>query len=291
MNNLSRYQGDLDNLVQLGHVMLDNIKSPSTDKPKEARYQGWIDVPTGNAGDPEVLNDEPRDTAPWVHPESGESIIAHYQDWYTESRELIKQLLPSRQEEFEELYKGNKPGRIFDATHFGIQHWLLGMKVQNGALVPKGDTEEHGETELATEKLQTQLGILNSIKRRFQSSLFDMRQMVQADVFDSELDAADNLAKNGFTRAAGSLAGVVLEKHLGQVANNHSVTIKKNNPTISDFNDALKDNGTLDIPAWRQIQRLGDIRNLCSHDKGREPTKDDVSELIAGIEKFTKTLF
>ena len=62
-------------------------------------------------------------------------------------------------------------------------------------------------------------------------------------------------------------------------------------PTISDFNDALKDNGTLDTPTWRQIQRLGDIRNLCSHSKEREPTKDEVSELIAGVEKFTKTLF
>ena len=26
-------------------------------------------------------------------------------------------------------------------------------------------------------------------------------------------------------------------------------------PTISDFNDALKDNGTLDIPTWRQKSR------------------------------------
>ena len=30
---------------------------------------------------------------------------------------------------------------------------------------------------------------------------------------------------------------------------------------------------------------------LGSADKGREPTKDDASELIAGIEKYTKTLF
>ena len=120
---------------------------------------------------------------------------------------------------------------------------------------------------------------------------FDLHQMVQADIFDSELEAATGLAKNGFTRAAGSLAGVVLERHLGQVTANHSISIKKRNPTMSDFNHALKDSGTLDTPTWRQIQRLGDIRNLCSHDKEREPTKEEVDELIAGVEKFTKTLF
>ena len=44
--------------------------------------------------------------------------------------------------------------------------------------------------------------------------MFDIRQLVQADLFDSELDAADELGKKKFTRAAGALAGVVLERHL-----------------------------------------------------------------------------
>ena len=47
----------------------------------------------------------------------------------------------------------------------------------------------------------------------------------------------------------------------------------------------------LDIPSWRQIQRLGDIRNLCVHKKERDPTNDEVEELINGVEKYTKTLF
>ena len=136
-----------------------------------------------------------------------------------------------------------------------------------------------------------QLAILESVQARFESSLFDIRQLVQADLFDSELDAARELARRGFLRASGAVAGVVLEKHLGQVAANHGITTRKKNPTIGDFNDLLKDGGVLDIPSWRQVQRLGDVRNLCDHNKEREPTKDEVEELIDGVEKYTKTLF
>jgi hypothetical protein len=34
---------------------------------------------------------------------------------------------------------------------------------------------------------------------------------------------------------------------------------------------------------------LGDIRNLCGHDKHREPTADEVEELIEGTERILKT--
>lgn len=67
--------------------------------------------------------------------------------------------------------------------------------------------------------------------------------------------------------------------------------VRKKDPAINDFNQPLKDAGVLDVPAWRQIQRLGDIRNLCDHNKHREPTKDEVIELIDGVDKISKTLF
>jgi uncharacterized protein (UPF0332 family) len=69
------------------------------------------------------------------------------------------------------------------------------------------------------------------------------------------------------------------------------LSIKKKNPTISTFNDALKDSNVIDIPQWRFVQRLGDLRNLCDHDGDREPSKEEVTELIDGVEKLTKTVF
>jgi hypothetical protein len=129
------------------------------------------------------------------------------------------------------------------------------------------------------------------VKARFESSLFDIRQLVQADLFDSELEAADELVKQKFVRAAGALAGVVLERHLAQVCDNHGIKVRKKAPGIADFNNALKSAGVFDVPQWRFNQHLADIRNLCDHDKRVEPTAEQVRDLVAGVAKVTKTLF
>jgi hypothetical protein len=113
---------------------------------------------------------------------------------------------------------------------------------------------------------------------------------VQADLLDSELDEADELAKNKFTRAAGALAGVVLEKHLAQVCDDHAIKVTKKAPGISDFNDLLKAANVIDVTTWRSIQHLGDIRNLCDHSKATEPTVEQVNDLVAGVKKISKTL-
>lgn len=92
-------------------------------------------------------------------------------------------------------------------------------------------------------------------------------------------------------RAAGALAGVILERHLQRVAINHEIKISKKNPTISDLNDPLKVDGIYDIPTWRKIQLMADIRNLCSHQKDSEPNKEQVVELIEGVSTIIKSVF
>jgi len=36
---------------------------------------------------------------------------------------------------------------------------------------------------------------------------------------------------------------------------------------------------------------LADLRNLCNHDKKREPEKEEIEDLIDGAEKIMKTIF
>ena len=96
------------------------------------------------------------------------------------------------------------------------------------------------------------------------------------------------LIRNKFIRAGGAVAGVVLEKHLAVVCDNHNLKLIKKYPTINDFNELLKDNNVIDIPQWRFIQHLGDLRNLCDHNKSKEPSPQDVTDLVDGVKRNIK---
>lgn len=52
---------------------------------------------------------------------------AQYQRWYSESLEVVRQLLPARQREFESLYKGEGRRKQIQADTYTIQDWLLGV--------------------------------------------------------------------------------------------------------------------------------------------------------------------
>ncbi len=208
-----------------------------------------------------------------------------YQAWYSEAKALVRQLLPDRLSDFTRYYEKPRSRREITYARYVIEDYLEGLTVTRS-----WDNKVVGP-DAAIPRFKQQLSIVQGIRDRFRSSLFDIRQMAQADLFDSELDAAKELAKNRFTRAAGAVAGVVLERHLKEVCGNHQVTVRKRNPQISDMNDALKSAAVLDTPQWRSIQQLGDLRNLCAHDKESEPTQDQIDDLLAGVAKVTKTIF
>lgn len=73
--------------------------------------------------------------------------------------------------------------------------------------------------------------------------------------------------KYRFWRAAGAVARVEVERHLSQIVSTRAISISKKNPTIGDFNEALKAADVRDLPQWRYIQHLADLRNLCDHAK------------------------
>jgi hypothetical protein len=210
-----------------------------------------------------------------------------YQAWYSEAKVLIKLLLPDRLADFVRHYEKPKPRKDITFENYRIEDALQGLVVTR---VRGVDRETLANMSAAIPHMRQQLQIVKAVKARFQSSLFDIRQLVMADLFDSELEAAAELAKKKFLRAAGAIAGVVLEKHLHQVCDNHSIVVSKKDAGISHLNDLLKGDGVIDVPQWRAIQYLGDLRNVCDHPK-QEPTHQQITELIEGVTKVTKTLF
>ena len=206
-----------------------------------------------------------------------------YEAWYSECLAVLKQLLPDRLDAFVRQYERPRNRKNTDYESYVIEDYMLGLRVTYG-----GDVK--ASPSAAINKLQNQTAILAAAEARFKSSLFEMRQLVQADLFDSEIASARELHKNKFYRAAGAVAGVVLEKHLAQVCGDHNIKIAKKNPGIGDFNEALKAAATIDVPQWRHISMLGDIRNICDHNKQKEPTEAQVTDLIDGTEKVLKTI-
>jgi hypothetical protein len=266
--NLDRYKKDLDSLLHRGeqlHMALQRQCLPAEFDKVAKKELG------DNAKD--VLKNLP-------------SFNESYQSWYSEAKILIKQLLPDRLADFVRHYEKPKPRKAITYESYRIEDCLQGLTVTRG-----WDREKVVGLDAAIPHFRQQLAILMSVKARFESSLFDIRQLAQADLFDSELEAAVELAQQRFLRAAGAVAGVVLERHLLQVCSNHGTKLRKKSPGIADLNNALKAAGVVDIPQWRFIQHLADIRNLCDHDKNVEPTPDQVNDLVSGVTKVTKTLF
>ena len=207
-----------------------------------------------------------------------------YQSWYSESLATIKQILPDRIDDFSSYYQYPRVRKDITYENYMIRDYLQGLEVKRGDRVIAGKSA-------AIPEFDQQLNIVKAAKELLDSTLIDLTSILQADLFDSEIESARGLAKAGFRRAAGAMCGVVIEKHLGHVCDRHGINIRKKRPTISDFYDKLKAENIIDIPQWRLIQRLGDIRNICDHAGEREPSAEEVDDLISGTDKVLKTIF
>lgn len=207
-----------------------------------------------------------------------------YQRWYTKAIKAIASLAPDRHAEFRGYYEIDPKRKSLGYGTYVIQDYLKNV-VPNSFHHPEFDSRAQ-----ALMGFFNQLTILKSIENRVDSVLADIEGELYAEIQDSEIFVARQLAKIS-VRAAGALIGVMIEGHLQKVANAHGVKLSKKNPTISDLNDPLKAASVIDIPTWRKISFLADLRNLCSHKKDSEPTKEQVEELIQGAEWLTKNVF
>ncbi|MDE2484776.1 MAG: hypothetical protein KGL32_05940 [candidate division NC10 bacterium] len=207
-----------------------------------------------------------------------------YQRWYSKALKAVAALAPDRHAEFRGYYEIDPKRKSLGYGTYVIQDYLKGV-VPNKFQYPDFDTRNQVLTGFFN-----QLTILKSIEERIDSVLADIEGELYAEIQDNEIAVARQLSKIS-VRAAGALVGVVIEGHLQKVAIAHGVKVTKKNPTIADLNDPLKAAGVVDVPTWRKIGFLADLRNLCSHKKDLEPSKEQVEEIIQGAEWLTKNVF
>lgn len=257
MNKFQTYKKDLDRLIERGEILHISMRVSILPEEKEKLL-------AGTRFDEEDLV----------------LFLARYEPWYSEAHSLVKIILPNRLHDFEELYRSSKNRSKIEPSNYTVSDFLRNVRSNFGA----GPLN-------AFPVFTQQLSIVKALPDVFKSSLFDVKNLVQADLLDGELHSAEELVKNGYYRAAGVVAGVVLEAHLKGVCDRHSISLRKKNPSISDFNEALKAESVIEVPEWRRIQLLGDLRNKCGHKQATDPSKDNVEILISGVSAITKTIF
>jgi hypothetical protein len=215
-------------------------------------------------------------------PKSKNSSIVHedYHTWFTSVSSMLKGFAPELYNEFIEHYYIDKKRKNVIWTTYKIQDWLMGT----------GSFGTWERNDAFFTRLQEQLLILKPAVNSFDHLASSIGDVMQAELFDSEIDAANDLLKKKHLRAAGIITGVVLEGHLKAICAKHNIKLKKK-ATIANLNDALKKEEVIDVPTWRHIQLLGDIRNLCGHKKERPPKEGEIEDIISGTKKIISTVF
>ena len=149
--NLSRYRADLEKLLKASSAML-------------------LDLMYRELATRQKLSKEQQESAEKVK----QAFERDYQRWYTEALVLIRQLTPDRFPEFELLYKGDGKRKEISASNYCIQDWLN---------VIRSPTHGYPERKVFDDlaiifmRFKTQKELLDATEQRFESTLFDIRQI------------------------------------------------------------------------------------------------------------------
>jgi len=200
------------------------------------------------------------------------NFVRDYHEWYSGSVALVEANMPGRVSELRALHEG-----------------LKGAKDAPTPMVRILESDRMTFTiQLAmASRIRQMQSVVASIPAYMEAHLHDVElEVAQAYVRD-ELSEAEVLLKSGFSRAAGGIAGVLLERHLKLICDRHNPPISRTKSAgISKLNDLLKNARVYDVAQWRKVQWMGDIRNNCDHARTTDPRREDVEDLIREVRKF-----
>lgn len=112
--------------------------------------------------------------------------------------------------------------------------------------------------------------------------LISVKNLVQAELFDSELEQASELLNNGYKGPAAVVAGVVLETTLRDLCSDNSIPHAK----LDKMNSDLAKAGIYNKLQQKKITALADIRNSAAHGDWDSFNDDEVKEMIRDVERF-----
>jgi len=130
------------------------------------------------------------------------------------------------------------------------------------------------------------LGILRAAKEDYEHGyLFDVRQLIQAEVFDDFLEQAEHLIGAGYFQPAAVVVGCVLEDGLRKLCDKHGIS-QPDKPKLDKMNADLAKQGVYNKLTQKQITAYADLRNKAAHGEWDQFADGDVSQMLAGVRGF-----
>jgi uncharacterized protein YozE (UPF0346 family) len=130
------------------------------------------------------------------------------------------------------------------------------------------------------------LGVFKAVREDYEAgSIFDLRKLIEAELFDDFLEQSHALLEVGYYQPAAVIAGSVLEDGLRKLCIREDIDLPKK-PKLDGMNSDLAKKGIYPKLTQKKITALADIRNSAAHGNWNDFTKDDVTDLIRWTRNF-----
>lgn len=170
------------------------------------------------------------------------------------------------------------------------------VKAKNLLISVCGENSQHFTSFLVAEEpihFDNSLNVLYRIKAVFLAAKDDfeggylnsVKNIIQAEVFDNELEQASELLTSGYKSAAAVIAGVVLETTIRNLCLAQSIELGK----LDKMNADLVKSGVYNGLTQKRVTSLAAIRNSAAHGKPDDFTTADVKAMIEDIQRFVES--
>ncbi|MEX2964649.1 DUF4145 domain-containing protein [Microbulbifer sp. TYP-18] len=185
---------------------------------------------------------------------------------------------------------------VYSGSYDHVDQAMLDeWKVKAKSLIVKacGNDGEHIKAFVTAEELRSldsNYSVLQRVKSVYMAAkddfqggyLSSVKSLVQAELFDSELEQAAELLDSGYKGPSAVVAGVVLETALKDLCAQNSISHAK----LDKMNSDLAKAGLYNKLQQKKITALADIRNSAAHGDWDSFSEDDAREMIRDVERF-----
>lgn len=145
------------------------------------------------------------------------------------------------------------------------------------------DAEKPQPYEKNTIRLNRLRAVFLAAKEDFEGGyLQSIRNLVEAEVFSTELEQARELLSAGYRAPAAIVCGVVLETNLRRLCDQHCLNVGK----LDRMNADLAKAGHYNSLVQKRITALAAIRNSAAHGNHSEFSDKDVLAMIEDVERL-----